>query len=377
MNLPELYCPAPPGWRVRWQDLTDEFEWIRAMRECPQDSVFHREGDVWTHVGMVLEALASDVEFRALPTAGRSIVFTAALLHDVAKPACTRTEDGRVTSRGHSQRGAIAARRILWDLNLDFATREQICALVRYHQLPFHLINRPDAQRMVLLISQTARCDFLTLIARADALGRDCSDRDELLTHIALFREYCHEQGCLYGPRIFPSSHSRFMYFRNPGRDPEYRAYEEPRCEVTIMSGLPGAGKDAWVAQYRPELPQISLDQLRDELGAEPTRNQGGVVQAARERARTFLRAGTDFVWNATNISTEMRRQIVDLAVAYEARIRIVYVEATREGLFQQNEARSAIVASAAIARLLDRWEVPDVTEAQNVEWWVCGKRVR
>ena len=78
----------------------------------------------------------------------RHILFAAALLHDVAKPSFTRNEEGRITSRGHSQRGAIAATRILSELGFNFTPREQVSALVRYHQLPFHLINRPAAQRM-------------------------------------------------------------------------------------------------------------------------------------------------------------------------------------------------------------------------------------
>lgn len=80
------------------------------MRDCPQDAIFHAEGDVWTHVGMVCQALASFEEFRTLPDMERQFLFAAALLHDVAKPLCTRHEDGRITSRGHSQRGAIMTR---------------------------------------------------------------------------------------------------------------------------------------------------------------------------------------------------------------------------------------------------------------------------
>src|SRR5258708_24446384 len=166
-------CPAPPAWHVDWPALTEEFEWIRAMRDCPQDEVFHAEGTVWTHVGMVCEALAGLDEFRALPELDRHILFAATLLHDVAKPSCTRNEDGRITSRGHSERGAIAARRILWELGSDFTAREQVSALVRGHQLPCHLINRPDAPRTAFLISQTARCDLLTLLAQAGAWGRE------------------------------------------------------------------------------------------------------------------------------------------------------------------------------------------------------------
>ena len=46
------------------------------------------------------------------------------------------------------------------------------------------------------------------------------------------------------------------------------------------------------------------------------TGNQGAVVQAAREKARAFLRAGEDFVSNATNVSREIRTQVIDLLAA-------------------------------------------------------------
>src|SRR6185369_6277206 len=202
-------CPQPPDWRVDWEALTGRYEWLQAMRDCPQDPVFHAEGTVWTHVGMVADALAGLEQFRALPAHDREILFAAVLLHDVAKPLCTREEDGRITSRGHSHRGAIAARRILWELGSDFHTREQVCALVRHHQSPFHLIQRADAQRLAFRISQTARCDLLALLAEADALGRQSATRSELLTQVELFREYCREQDCFYAPRQFPSPLSR------------------------------------------------------------------------------------------------------------------------------------------------------------------------
>ena len=158
------------------------------MRGCPQDPVYHGEGDVWAHVRMVCEALVGMEAWRRLPTTEREIAFAAALLHDVAKPSCTRHEDGLITSRGHSQRGAIDARHILWDLGVDFAVREHVCALVLYHQTPFHLIERADPQRGAFLISQTARCDLLAMLARADALGRQCSDQSSILEHVALSR---------------------------------------------------------------------------------------------------------------------------------------------------------------------------------------------
>ena len=372
MTKTGLPCPAPPEWEFDWTGLSDTYPWIEGMRGCAQEPLYHAEGDVWTHVGMVCEALVALPEFRLLDESDREIVFAAALLHDVAKPLCTRIEEGRLTSRGHSFKGVTVSRRILWELGADFAAREEVCALVRYHQSPFYLLGRPDAQRFVFLMSQTCRCDLLTLLAKADALGRYCQGQEELLLQVELCREFCREQGCLAGPKQFPSTLSRFLFFRTENRDPEYLAHDESRFAVTLMSGLPGAGKDTWIAGHIPDVPQVSLDAIRERLDVGHGGRQGTVVQEARERARELLRLKQSFVWNATNLSREIRNQLVELFFAYGARVRIVYVEAEPERQARQNKERHAAVASAALERMMDRWEVPEPTEAREVEYW-CG----
>jgi predicted kinase len=146
------------------------------------------------------------------------------------------------------------------------------------------------------------------------------------------------------------------------------------RSRVTVMSGLPGSGKDTWIAEHLPDCPRVSLDEIRDESGAQRTGNQGTVVQAAREKARGFLRAGEDFVWNATNLSREIRAQVIDLLAAYYSFARIVYVEASHDVLFTQNRSRKDAVPEGAIEKMVDRWQVPDLTEAHQVEHWVDGE---
>ena len=37
----------------------------------------------------------------------------------------------------------------------------------------------------------------------------------------------------------------RVGYFRTQPRHPDYLAHEDFRCEVTLVFGLPGAGKDS------------------------------------------------------------------------------------------------------------------------------------
>jgi predicted kinase len=372
VNDPFPPCPEPPDWHVAWDALNERFAWVRDLAGCPQDPVHHAEGDVWLHLRLVLEELAALPAWRALPEEDRRVVFTAALLHDVAKPACTRTEpDGRVTARGHSRRGAILARRILWRLGMPFTLRERVTALVRFHQVPFYLIERPDAERLAAEVSQTARCDHLALLAEADARGRRCQDQKRLLDNIALFAEACREQGCLTGPRPFPSDHTRFVYFREPGRHPDVAAHEDGRGAVVLLSGLPGAGKDHWLRTHLADLPVVSLDTVRAELDVEPTDAQGAVLNRARELARDHLRHGRPFAWNATNLSKQLRGECIRLFAAYGARVCIVHVEVDEPRLLAQNRRRPSPVPEAVLERLLDRWEVPDRTEAHQVDWVV------
>jgi tRNA uridine 5-carbamoylmethylation protein Kti12 len=55
----------------------------------------------------------------------------------------------------------------------------------------------------------------------------------------------------------------------------------------------------------------------------------------------------------------------------HEAHVRLVYVEAPPDRLFAQNRQRRRKVPDKVIERLLDRWEVPDRTEAHQVEYVV------
>jgi predicted kinase len=365
-------CPHPPDWRVDWETLDTAFPWVRNLRGCPQDPIRHAEGDVWTHVRMVCEAMAANEAWRALPELERKIVYTSSLLHDVAKPACLRTEaDGRVSSRGHSWRGAIMARRILWRMNLPFQYREQITALVRHHLVPLYLADREDPRRLAIEVSQTARADHLALLSEADARGRICPDPQKLLDNIARFSAMCREVGCFGKQYTFSCDHARFLFFRDMSRTPDAPTEEQFACEVVLMCGLPGAGKDYWIQHHLRGWPVVSLDEIRAQMGVAPNEAQGEVLNRARELAREFLRNKQSFIWNATNLTRQVRNECVRLYAEHGARVRIVYREVSSDRLFFQNRQRRARVPVSVIERLLDRWETPDRTEAHQIDWVV------
>jgi len=364
---PDQLFAAPSLDHVPWDEL-QAFGWVRDLAGCIQDPIHHAEGDVWIHTRMVLEELLRMPAWRALGERDRLAVWLGCLMHDIAKPRTTRVEDdGRITAKGHSRAGELMARKILWELGAPFALREEVCGLIRHHQVPFFLVGRSDALRMAAEISFATRCDLLALVAEADMRGRTCADAERILLDIDLFRELCREEGCFDAPRHFASTHTRVVYFRSEGRHPDVEAYDDTRAEVILMCGLPGSGKDTYVRDHLAGLPVVSLDDLREELDVEWTDNQGQVLQAARERAKEHLRRRERFVWNATNLTKQRRSAILQLAADYGARAKIVYVESPARALFAHNRARTDVVSEQVIRRMASRWEVPTLTEAHEV----------
>ena len=135
------------------------------------------------------------------------------------------------------------------------------------------------------------------------------------------------------------------------------------------MAGLPGAGKDTWIARHAPDLPMISLDAIRRELKVTPREGQGAVAALAKSRARELLRRKQSLIWNATNITRAARTALINLFAAYHARIRIVYVDAPWDVILRRNHEREHRVPQPVIERMLRKLEVPDLTEAHRMEW--------
>jgi predicted kinase len=348
-----------------------------ALAATPQDAIFHAEGDVWTHTRMVLDALVGSPAWRAQGDVGRAVTFLASLLHDVGKPATTRDEAGRLTSRGHSARGELDVRRWLWQEGVPFGVREHVCALVRHHQVPFFGVTRPeaDAARLAARLSLRLRHDWLVLVADADARGRRCADaadQQRIVDHVALWDELCGELGVRTAPRRFASDHTRVVYLESEEgrRSPDVLAHDDTAAEVFVMAGMPAAGKDTWLAAH-PELPVVSLDAVRAELDVDPGDDQGAVAHAAREAARVHLRAGQSFAWNATNLSQRLRGQVIQLLRNYRARVHVVYCEVPPDAQRERNRRRPSPVPAAAIDRMLERWTTPALDEAHAVTYVV------
>ncbi|MEM9217059.1 MAG: AAA family ATPase [Cyanobacteria bacterium P01_F01_bin.150] len=363
------HCPTARA-AIDWNVLLKDFDWLRVLKDCPQDPIYHAEGDVLTHTQMVCEALIALPGWHALSESDRSVLFAATLLHDVAKPQTTQLDsDGRLTAKGHGHQGAKMARRILWDMETPFYHREAIVNLIQYGSLPLWFWDKPNPQQSVIKASQMVCCEWISLLAEADVRGRQCYDQQTLLDSVGFFREFCQEQGCLDRPKPFASDHSRFMYFQKEHPSPDYDAFDDTCFDVILMSGLPGAGKDSWIREFRSDWPVISLDGLRSHMKIRPDAPQGKVVNQGKMMAREYARKQQSFVWNATNISQQLRSGLVNLVTSYRAKVHLVYLEAPWPELVRRNRSRTNPVPQKVLDKLRNRLEVPIPIEAHTVEW--------
>lgn len=151
--------------------------------------------------------------------------------------------------------------------------------------------------------------------------------------------------------------------------------FEKDTFIIHVLSGLPGAGKDYFIQKNYGELPVVSLDNLRRSQGISPTdkKGNGRVVQQVKELAKRYLRERQSFVWNATNITSNMRTQLIDLMVTYRATVRLVYLEVPYKKLLHQNQNRTHPVPIKVLEKMIGKLEVPQRWEATEVEWQVSS----
>ena len=364
---------------IPWDEIEAEYIWFQDMKGVPQDKIWHAEGDVYVHTKMVVEALINLPEFQVLNEQDKHILFTSALMHDIEKRSTTTTEiiEGieRIVSPRHAKKGEFTTRSILYrDMVTPFEIREQIAKLVRFHGLPLWAIEKRDPRKEVIAASLFVNTKHLAMLAKADILGRKCNDQDDILLRIALFEELCIEHECFGVPRKFASKYGRFLFLTRSEISPDYEPFDDLKFTVFMMSAIPGSGKDTYIQKHL-NLPMLSLDQIRRKNKISPTdkKKNGLVIQMGKERAKEYMRARQSFIFNATNITSDMRGKWISLFTDYGGRVKIIYVEVPYKQLMKQNHNRDFKVPEKVIERMIDRLEIPNWNEAHEIEFVVSG----
>lgn len=365
------------------KDILDN-DLIEAMKQTPQSPKFHGEGDVYTHTMMVCEALKTLPEFNELKEVQQNILYRAALLHDIGKVYTSVLEDGDWHSPNHALKSSKIAREMLFKDNgiggMDalMRRREAVCTLARHHSFPAHAIDFEDGFFGTLKLHRIASnsllmpefsIKMLCILAKADTLGRICDDQAEMLEKIEFCKELAIEEGCYEGCYNFPSAQTRRKFLRGDSVWKDSDLYDSTWGTVYMMSGLPGVGKDYTIAKKLGGIPMVSLDEIRRKNKVKATNNQGAVANAAKEFAKDYLRKHESFVWNGTNLTPQMREQLVDLFESYGANVKIIYLERSYDTLSKQNKNRTAVVPQDVIDNMVKKLSPPLAYEAREVVW--------
>ncbi len=363
------------GKKLDWDLLSNKFSWIAAMKGVLQDPIWHAEGDVYIHTQMVVNQLIALPAFSSLSEQDKHILVAAAIFHDIEKRSTTTKEiiEGkeRIVSPKHAKKGEFTTRTILYKaIPTPFYIREQIAKLVRLHGLPIWAIDKDNPSKEVIYASLLVNTQHLALLAKADVLGRICIDQADMLLRVDLFAELCKESNCFGKPKAFTSNYGRYLYFNKVASSPDYIPFDDFKFDVIVMCALPGSGKDTYI-KNNLQLPVLSLDDIRrmKKISSTDKKKNGQVIQLAKEKAKEYMRKRAPFIFNATNISVDMRRKWIGLFIDYGARVKIIYIEVNYKQLRIQNNNREHKVPEAVLDKMILKLEIPTCKEAHDIEY--------
>lgn len=157
-----------PGQGLRFlvdTGMINVFPEIKALIGCPQDPIWHPEGDVFSHICHTVNAAA-----------GQGLVpVLAALCHDFGKPTHTVkcSIRDRWISPGHAEAGEKPTRSFLARIGAPKTIIKQVVELVREHMicLGTGIDSKRKARRLLVRLAY-ARVDDLFRLIEADYSGR-------------------------------------------------------------------------------------------------------------------------------------------------------------------------------------------------------------
>lgn len=382
--------------------LSSHFDLLTQFRNTPQDPEWHAEGDVHIHTGMVLseayELLRGPAEHLA---PDRRLLFVlGALLHDIAKPICTREQEVRgvlrTVARGHEAQGRSYLAPRLLELGLRYDLLESLLGLVGYHHEPKFLVVKERPVGAYKRVCRLADPELLFWVEQADMRGRTCRDRDLAIEQIDMYRMFAEDYGafCRGGEHAgewrdrltdsmeaYPSA-AKDLVLATAQRDLEtgqIQSVEEAVArsfghrdtfgELVVLVGPSGSGKSSFVKKWLEGYDVVSLDDLREELssGRSDQSSNNRVLAEARERLKASLRKKRPVVWDATSLRKDFRSRCAKFGFDYGALVTLIVFHCPTDVYERRNRDRSDAVEPSVLRGQLDRMEWPELDEAHRV----------
>lgn len=380
-------------WLARHFPLIDELE------DTPQDPEWHGEGNVRIHTEMVLTELLKDLPNHAdLSTDHIHALIIGAALHDIGKTRVTREKElagkVRIVSPRHAETGrSYSALPLAGFEDVNDTVYEWTLGIIGYHHHPRKLISGRISKGKFARIARSIPLRLLEIFEYADIRGRICADPTEQLETVDLFRLEAESMGYWENDpyagwldrienefEITAPEESSYVFdaAKHLFENGEIQTLEEAigktwdtrssHGRLIILCGPSGSGKSRWIQNHDSDR-VVSLDDLRIEISGRRDRqaDNGKVAQLAKERLKEGLRAKETIIYDATTLRTDGRSSLVSLAHQYHSASGIVRFAVDPDELNRRNRSRRHQVPSKVLDRQLDRFQWPDLWEAQRV----------
>lgn len=330
-------------------------------------SRWHMEKNMFDHTKLVCEEMQKEISsvdtelITRFSDKEKMVLMFAALFHDIGKCRCENNAEGKLLSNGHPAVSEKLCRKILWDM--DIIWRERICEIVRWHDL--YCTSDISDKKLAAKLSQLSpwlfiHLDLLKAMFRADDHGSVKPDElkgssEKMVSRI----EY------LLIKRHFHTTTS----LKNFG---EFTVY--------VMCGLPGSGKSTWANDKFPNLPVVSRDIIREELGMTDvgvkfmgTPEQEDLVsKISAEQVNELCRKKQSFIYDNMNSREKYRKSFLESIRKYNPVVRVIYLEVNDLSILESRRpeiaAHDADAGCRVFERMVENMEFPRPYEYDTID---------
>ena len=394
-------------------DYTPKWEYIETvpefavMKVCKHSAHWHKEGSPWDHTKLVVNnALAlirrggcGNIMFKYHGNARHEkALLLAALFHDIAKPVVTDYDESKHdwAAPNHANTGAFMTRMLLFDEDINL--REEVVFIVRNHMMMHHILDNPKkiekklfkfAQNEVInpwsdnpndIVDYTASFEMLCYMCMCDDFGSVCEDEafvDKVYKQNRIYnlKEVITENGfSIKDGSFFAGVYgnqncliARHILFGEPLDD------SKKDIKVCVLIGTPGSGKTTYYKKNFPDLPIVSRDIARADLGfCKPGEKYLGtkdeedkVTKYLDNLCLKYAANGQDFVVDNTHVKEKYRGFLHSLLKGYRVEWDYIYIEAPtlEENISRRQKDGFGEKAEGIITNMFMGLEFPETYE--------------
>lgn len=361
---------------VKWNEIeTNDIlsPYINLLKNRGYHSVWHLEGNAWTHTKNVVEEMDKLYPFTNFDKNDnekikiRKITILSALFHDFGKAMCGfQKEDGNWSFPSHEYESEKIVRKLLWDNVL----REEICYMVKNHMIPLEILNTNNKNFNIIKLSY-GKCNINMLVdlKLADCRGSIMAVDDKFNEKLQTVKTNAIYLHCLYSPYHFDNEYEKFTYFQTK------KQYKDDKTQfkVYIMCGLSGSGKSTYINNNLSNIKVVSRDIIRKNLNickdgekvVGTKEEESEVTQIENNLIIELCKSKTDFVIDDMFLQKKYRNKILNLIMEYRPYITIIYVEAPT--LEDNINRRKGQIDSNILNSMINKLDFPSEIECMKL----------